>query len=69
VQKIMNCENKNMRLQSGKLRAWKRRREPRPGQSKPARPSLPRDYDDWLQSQREQLFKKVILSWHQGYLR
>ena len=65
----MKLQHKNRQLQSGNLKAWKRSRAPRSDQPKSARPSLPRDFDDWIQSQREQLFKKVILSWHQRNIR
>ena len=61
----MKRQNKNTQLQPGNSRPSKRRREPRSAQSACTRPSLPRDFDDWLQSDREQLVEKVLLSWHQ----
>jgi hypothetical protein len=65
----MKHQNKNMQLQSENSRRSKRHREPRPGWSADTQPSLPRDFDDWLQSEREQLVEKVLLSWHQPNLR
>ena len=63
-QKAMKRQNQNLQLQSENSSPSKRRLEPRPGQSADARPSLPRDFDDWLQSEREHLVEKVLLSWH-----
>jgi hypothetical protein len=59
----MQGQNKNRQLRSVNSRASKRRRPPRSGLSASARTSLPRDFDDWLHSEREQLIEKVLLSW------
>lgn len=61
----MKHQNNNEQLQSGNSAPSKRRLEPRAGRSVCAPPSLPRDFDDWLQSEREYLVEKVLLSWHQ----
>lgn len=61
----MKHQNKNIQLQSGNSAPSKRHRAPRAGRSAYARPCLPRDFDDWLQSEREHLVEKVLLSWHQ----
>lgn len=61
----MKRQNNKMQLQSGNSAPSKTRRAPRAGQSAYARPSLPRDFEDWLQSDRERLVEKVLVSWHQ----
>ena len=61
----MQRQNKNTQLQPGNSAPSKTRRAPRAGRSVCARPSLPRDSDDWLQSELEHLIEKVLLSWHQ----
>jgi hypothetical protein len=69
----MKRQNKYLQLQSGNSAPSKRRRAQRAGRSACTRPSLPRDFDDWLQSERERLVEKVLLSWHhpnsQDYVR
>jgi hypothetical protein len=62
--KTMKRQNKNMQLQSGNSAPAKRRRAWRAGRSADACPGLPLDFDDWLQSERERLVEKVLLSWH-----
>lgn len=54
----MKRQHKNRQLQSGNSAPSKRRRAARARQSACARPNLPRDFDDWLQSERELGFRK-----------
>jgi hypothetical protein len=62
--KFMKRPNKNIQLKSGNLSSSRSRHPPRAGRSECARPGLPRDLEDWLQSEREQWIEKVLLSWH-----
>ena len=65
MQKAMKRQNQNRQLQSGNSAPPKRRRAPHAGRSADARSRLPRDFDDWLESEREGLVEKILLSWHQ----
>jgi hypothetical protein len=63
--KAMKRQNTSMQPQSNHPRLSKWRRAPRAGRSAYERPSLPRDFDDWLEAERDHLVEQVLLSWLQ----
>ncbi len=54
---------KRQNTKFGNSRPSKSHCKPRAGRSADECSSLPRNFDDWLQSEREELVEKVLLSW------